>query len=85
MSRDWFTLRWSGEAVEILDQRVLPEREEYLHLRTVEEVACAIEDLAIRGAPAIGCAAALGVALGATNSTASAPGALADAAQEVMP
>jgi len=68
----------------MLDQRVLPEREEYLHLRTVEEVACAIEDLAIRGAPAIGCAAGLGVALGATTSTALAPDALADDLEPVF-
>lgn len=70
MSEDWFTLRWSGDRVEMLDQRLLPEREEVLQLRTVEEVARAIEDLAVRGAPAIGCAAALGVALAAQTSSA---------------
>ena len=72
MASDWFTLRWSDAGVELLDQRLLPEREEYLCLRTVEEVARAIEDLAVRGAPAIGCAAGLGVALAATTSTAGA-------------
>ena len=70
MKQDWFTLRWSGDRVEMLDQRLLPEREEYLQLTTVEQVACAIEDLAVRGAPAIGCAAGLGVALAAVTSPA---------------
>ena len=46
----------------LLDQRRLPQEEIYLTLRSVEEVAQAIEGLAVRGAPAIGCAAALGVA-----------------------
>ncbi len=67
---DWFTLRWDGDAVLLLDQRLLPREEVYLRLRTVEEVARAIESLAVRGAPAIGCTAALGAALAATNSTA---------------
>ncbi len=65
---DWFTVRWEDGAVVLLDQRALPERETYLRLRTVEEVARAIEDLAVRGAPAIGCTAALGVALAAHSS-----------------
>ena len=55
----WFTLRWRDESIEMLDQRLLPEREEYLVLRDVESVARSIEDLAVRGAPAIGCAAAV--------------------------
>lgn len=67
---DWFTLRWTDDCVEMLDQRVLPEREEYLQLRDVESIAQAIETLAIRGAPAIGCAAALGIARGAVVSRA---------------
>ncbi len=54
----------------MLDQRRLPTDEIYLVLETVEEVAQAIETLAIRGAPAIGCAAALGVARGAVTSRA---------------
>jgi methylthioribose-1-phosphate isomerase len=55
----------------MIDQTVLPEREEYRVLASVEEIACAIEDLVIRGAPAIGCAAAMGVARGAIASSAS--------------
>jgi methylthioribose-1-phosphate isomerase len=67
---DWFTLRWSPEGVILLDQRRLPTEEVYLTLRSVEELAQAIESLAVRGAPAIGCAAALGVALAASLSEA---------------
>jgi len=48
----------------MLDQRRLPQEEVYLTLRTPEEVAAAIRDMAIRGAPAIGVAAAMGIALG---------------------
>ena len=66
----WFTLRWRAGAVELLDQRQLPGEECYLLLREVDELAEAIETLAIRGAPAIGCAAAMGVALGAARSAA---------------
>jgi len=67
---DWFTVRWSDAGVVMLDQRLLPEREEYLVCATVEEVARAIESLAVRGAPAIGCAAAFGVARAAVVSEA---------------
>lgn len=78
--REWFTLRWDGDAVLLLDQRRLPAEESYLRLRKVEEVAEAIETLAVRGAPAIGCAAAMGIALAAaeirTTDVASLPGAL---------
>ncbi len=75
---DWFTLRWSKDCVQLLDQRRLPAEEHYLTLTSVETVAEAIECLAIRGAPAIGCAAAMGVALGAVRSTASGIEALRD-------
>ena len=66
----WFTLRWQAGKVELLDQRKLPGQEHYLSLGEVDEVAEAIETLAVRGAPAIGCAAAMGVALGAWRSSA---------------
>ena len=58
------TIAWTDEAVVMLDQRRLPDEESYLSLRTAAEVAAAIRDMAIRGAPAIGVAAALGIALG---------------------
>ncbi len=79
----WFTLGWSDAGVELLDQRLLPDREEVLVCRSVEEVACAIEDLVVRGAPAIGCTAALGMALAARQAIgldAAAFGAALDAA-----
>jgi methylthioribose-1-phosphate isomerase len=49
----------------LLDQRLLPEREEWLACRTVDDVARAIKDMVVRGAPAIGCAAAYGMAIAA--------------------
>jgi methylthioribose-1-phosphate isomerase len=70
MTGSWFTLRWQDGAVEMLDQRKLPRQELYVTLATVEDVARAIETMVVRGAPAIGCAAALGVALAATTSRA---------------
>ena len=57
------TMRWRGDALELLDQRLLPERIEYVRCRTAAEVARSIRDMVVRGAPAIGCAAAFGVAL----------------------
>ena len=56
---------WSddGDGVRILDQRLLPEREVYRVLRSVDEVCEAINTLAVRGAPAIGIVAAMGLAL----------------------
>ena len=68
---EWFTLRWRDDAVVMLDQRLLPGRESYVTLGSVEAVARAIETMTVRGAPAIGCAAALGLALGAVTSRAS--------------
>lgn len=63
------TVRWSadGRAVELLDQTLLPGREEYLRLETSAQVVEAIRMLRIRGAPAIGVAAAMGVALEAAR------------------
>jgi methylthioribose-1-phosphate isomerase len=77
---DWCTLGWSEEGVVLLDQRRLPEEERYLTLASVEEVAEAIEALVVRGAPAIGCTAALGVARAAVTSRAEG---LAELAEEI--
>ncbi|HKY31616.1 MAG TPA: S-methyl-5-thioribose-1-phosphate isomerase [Candidatus Polarisedimenticolia bacterium] len=71
--RGFRTVEWSDEGVVMLDQRLLPGREVYLTLRTPEEVASAIKDMVIRGAPAIGVAAAMGVALAAVRARALAP------------
>jgi len=52
----------------MLDQRLLPNEEKYLTLRSYEEVAQAIKKMVVRGAPAIGVSAAMGLALGASQS-----------------
>jgi len=56
-------IRWKGDRLELLDQRLLPDQTVYVTCRTAAEVAAAIRDMVVRGAPAIGCAAAFGVAL----------------------
>lgn len=56
-------IRWEEEGVYILDQRQLPEKVEYIKCKNYKDVAEAIENLSIRGAPAIGIAAAMAVAL----------------------
>src|SRR5690348_12131076 len=61
-------LRWTGDALEVLDQRRLPFDTHYLRCETSDEVAAAIHALAVRGAPAIGIAAAWGVVLAARAS-----------------
>jgi methylthioribose-1-phosphate isomerase len=58
-------VEWTESGLRLLDQRLLPGREEYLLLNTVRECAEAIRDMAVRGAPAIGIAAAYGVVLAA--------------------
>jgi methylthioribose-1-phosphate isomerase len=59
------TIEWKDGAVRMLDQRLLPLEEVYVDCRTYEDVAISIKEMVIRGAPAIGVAAAMGVALGA--------------------
>jgi methylthioribose-1-phosphate isomerase len=58
------TIEWTAEGVVMIDQRRLPREEVFVTCRTYEDVAEAIRSMAIRGAPAIGVAAAMGVALG---------------------
>ncbi|MFH1336521.1 MAG: S-methyl-5-thioribose-1-phosphate isomerase [Candidatus Zixiibacteriota bacterium] len=58
------TLEWRGDYLRILDQTKLPEETKYLDCKNLEEVASAIKELKIRGAPAIGIAAAFGVVIG---------------------
>lgn len=60
-------LRWTGGALELLDQRALPERIEYVACRSAADTARAIREMVVRGAPAIGCAAAFGIALDAMH------------------
>jgi methylthioribose-1-phosphate isomerase len=64
------TIEWQGDAVVMVDQRKLPSKEIYVSCRTPQEVAKAIKTMVIRGAPAIGVAAAMGLALGVRRSTA---------------
>ena len=58
-------VEWNGDHLLMLDQKVLPGSERYIELRTWQEVCEAIKDMTVRGAPAIGVAAAYGMALAA--------------------
>ena len=64
------TLEWTADGVRFIDQTKLPTEEVYVTCRTYPEVATAIHDMIVRGAPAIGVAAAMGVALGVQQSSA---------------
>jgi methylthioribose-1-phosphate isomerase len=65
------TVAWDGDHIVMVDQRKLPVSEIYVTCKSVKDVAKAIKTMVIRGAPAIGVSAAMGVALGAARSTAS--------------
>ncbi len=69
LGQSFFTIRWAENAVEIIDQRLLPGNESYILLRTVDEMIDAIATMAVRGAPAIGIAGAMGVALAALEAS----------------
>jgi len=62
------TLRWREDALELLDQRVLPSEVRYVRCESSAEVADAIRTMVVRGAPAIGCTAAYGIALAASDA-----------------
>jgi methylthioribose-1-phosphate isomerase len=62
-------LKWNGSSLQLLDQLQLPERVEWIECKSVEEVAEAIETMKVRGAPAIGAAAAYGIAIGAQRGS----------------
>ena len=69
MEASFFAIKWQAgradtRSVVMLDQRLLPTREVYRTYTTYQGVARAITDMVIRGAPAIGVAAAMGIALG---------------------
>lgn len=61
------TFEWRGDHLLLLDQRLLPEKERYLELRDYREVAEAIKNMVVRGAPAIGLVAGYGVVLGVNS------------------
>ena len=77
------TVEWTPQGVSLIDQRVLPHREEYLVCRSYQEVAYAIRAMVVRGAPAIGVAAAMGIALGIKQSQASQPSLLQDEVAQI--
>jgi methylthioribose-1-phosphate isomerase len=79
--RPWRTIAPTpeGEAVDVIDQRLLPHRFETLRLQTVEAAVVAIRDMTVRGAPLIGVTAAYGLALQARRDAADGP--MAAAAQ----
>src|SRR6187399_2209013 len=64
------TIEWQSDAVVMVDQRKLPGQEIYVRCKTANEVAKAIKTMVIRGAPAIGVAAAMGIAIGMRRSKA---------------
>jgi methylthioribose-1-phosphate isomerase len=64
-SEPFSPIRWEGDILKLLDQTLLPTEEVWLDCREPEQVADAIRRLAVRGAPAIGVAAAYGLVLGA--------------------
>ncbi len=70
------TLEWTDDGVRFIDQRKLPTEEVFVTCRTYQEVAEAIRNMTVRGAPAIGVAAAMGIALGVRASSAASVDAL---------
>jgi len=71
--KDTYTISWRDGVVHMIDQRVLPDRFEVLELTDYRQVADAIRTMAVRGAPAIGVSAALGLALAAQEALAGPP------------
>ena len=63
------TIKWEGDSVYLIDQRKLPQTKEWLVCRSIDDVITAIRDMVIRGAPAIGIAAGMGLALGSQSVT----------------
>ena len=63
-------IRWTDKGVVLLDQRLLPGEEVYITYTDYRQLAAAIKDMVIRGAPAIGVTAAMGIALGVLHSRA---------------
>jgi methylthioribose-1-phosphate isomerase len=65
MTEEPAPLRWQGGELVVLDQRRLPDTETWIHCRSADDVSECIRSMAVRGAPAIGLAAAYGMALAA--------------------
>jgi methylthioribose-1-phosphate isomerase len=77
------TIYWENNAVVMIDQNALPGEEKFLTCRHYGEVIAAIKDLTIRGAPAIGVAAAMGIALGALSLSPASPEAFKKSFSEI--
>jgi methylthioribose-1-phosphate isomerase len=80
--KPYCSVQWLGSALRLIDQRLLPHQTRYLSLTDYREVAGAIHDMIVRGAPAIGAAAAYGLALCAVHSAAGSVNALRAELQE---
>ena len=84
MHDDFTTIAWTSQgAIRLIDQTRLPLEEVYLECGTVDEVAHAIRTLQVRGAPAIGIAAAMGLALGARTIRETEHGAFCSALEQI--
>jgi methylthioribose-1-phosphate isomerase len=83
MEKAIHTIYWKDNAVVMIDQRALPVEERYVTCTDHSEVIAAINDLTIRGAPAIGVAAAMGIALGVLRIDADAPETFRAAFEEI--
>jgi methylthioribose-1-phosphate isomerase len=77
------TLEWTDQGVRFIDQTKLPTEETYVNCTTHQQVADVIRNMVVRGAPAIGVAAAMGVALGVQNSKAETVGDLKKELDEI--
>src|SRR5690242_20657557 len=77
------TIEWTEAGVRMIDQRKLPVVEEYPLFTTYQDVAEAIRVMVVRGAPAIGVAAAMGIALGVRDCNASTIDELRNQFQEI--
>ncbi len=74
MTQKWLPpIHWDGDAVAILDQRLLPHKETFILCTRAQQVVNAIKNMAIRGAPAVGVAGAMALALGARSIQAADP------------
>jgi len=78
------TLRWRGDRLELIDQRLLPQAFEYAVCTDAAQTAAAIRAMTVRGAPAIGCAAAFGIALEAWRTRDAEPAARAAALERAF-
>jgi methylthioribose-1-phosphate isomerase len=83
MKKEIRTVFWKDDTVVMIDQKALPLAEQYINCTDYREVIAAIKDLTVRGAPAIGVAAAMGIALGALHLPDSSPEAFRRAFDEI--